>query len=215
MDEVASDPWISDALSSAAAMHSVDFVQALAQRLPRDSSEERPLPDRVSKVADIVGEHTARSGLSANQLAALLDALASADRRLAPSVLASLSRFWPDDRVVQLPPATERAMEILLADAPMDTKSDLLRLAQLWKVGNTAELQRQHGATLRTIVENADLPDEERIAAAQALVRIDPENGAAARDILRTISPQTSLPLLTGLLRNFRESLRGLRRRVN
>ena len=41
MDEVASDPWISDAISSAAAMHGVDFVQALAQRLPRDSSEER------------------------------------------------------------------------------------------------------------------------------------------------------------------------------
>jgi putative heme-binding domain-containing protein len=59
---------------------------------------------------------------------------------------------------------------------------------------------------LRAIVENADLPDDERIAAAQALVRIDPENGAAARDILRMISPQTSLPLLTGLLRAVSES---------
>ena len=94
-------------------------------------------------------------------------------------------------------------MEILLADAPMDTKSDLLRLAQLWNVGNTDELQRQHGASLRVIVENADLPDEERIAAAQALVRIDPENGETARDILRMISPQTSLPLLTGLFAQF------------
>jgi putative heme-binding domain-containing protein len=200
-DEAASDPWISDAISSAAAMHGVDFVKALAQRLPRGSSGERELPREVAKVADIVGEHIARSGLDASQLAALLDALASADRRLAPTVLASLSRFWPDKRVVQLPPASERALESLLADAPMDTKSDLLRLAQLWKVGNTGELQRQHSASLRAHVENAELADDERIAAAEALVRIDLENGAAGRDILRMISPQTSLPLLTGLLR--------------
>jgi putative heme-binding domain-containing protein len=97
-------------------------------------------------------------------------------------------------------------MENLLAGAPMDTKSDLLRLAQLWKVGNTDELQRQHGASLRAIVENADLADDERIEAAEALVRIDLEGGAAGRDILRMISPQTSLPLLKGLLRAISES---------
>jgi putative membrane-bound dehydrogenase-like protein len=206
MDEVAGDPWISDAISSAAAMHGVDFVQALAQRLPRGSSDDRQLSREVAKVADIVGEHIARSGLDAGQLASLLDALASADRRLVPTVLASLSRFWPEDRVVQLPPAAERAMENLLAGAPMDTKSDLLRLAQVWNVGNTDELQRQHSASLLAIVENADLADGERIEAAEALVRIDLEGGAAGRDILRMISPQTSLPLLTGLLRAVSES---------
>jgi putative membrane-bound dehydrogenase-like protein len=194
------DRWMAEALTSAAAMHGVDFVKVLASKFPRTTDGAADIPDAAIAAIGIVGEHLARGSLDGEQLGVLLTALASADAQLATPFLASISSFWPDDRKVQLPAAADDAIARLLTDIPFESRSDILRLARLWNAGNTGELQKQHGDTLRSMVEDAELSDEKRIAAAQSWVRFDPENVDVSSEILGMITPQTPLSLLEGLL---------------
>jgi putative membrane-bound dehydrogenase-like protein len=195
------DRWMADALTSAAAMHGVDFVKVLAAKYPRTEGESAAdLPEAVVNSVAIVGEHLARGGLDGAALGTLLESLAAADNRLAAPFLASISSFWPEDGEVQLPQSAEAAIARLLNDTPFESRSDLLRLARLWNAGNTAELQKAHSDALKAMIENADLGDEERVAAAESWVRFDPDSGEVGSEIVGTISPQTPLPLLEGLL---------------
>ncbi len=61
-------------------------------------------------------------------------------------------------------------------------------------------IQRRHSEELRERIENTELSDEQRIAAAQSWVRFDPENAEVGVAIVGAITPQTPLSLLEGLL---------------
>jgi putative heme-binding domain-containing protein len=198
--EAGRDRWMADALTSAAAMHGVDFVRAIAAKFPRNEGRDAELPDAATDAVAIVGEHLARAGLDGNELGTLLAALADADAQLAAPMLESLSRFWPEDREVELPTAANDAISRLLADIQFDSRGDMLRLARLWNAGNTDELEQQHSDALRARVEDAELGDDERIAAAEAWVRFEPDGVDVGREILGMITPQAPLALLEGLL---------------
>jgi uncharacterized protein len=198
--KAAGDRWMADALISAGAMHGVDFVKVLASKFPRPNVGGAEIPDAAVEAVAIVGEHLARGGLDGDQLGVLLKALASADVQLAPPFLATVSEYWPDDRKVQLPESANDAISRLLTDVPVESRSDVLRLARLWNAGNTDQLQKQHGDALRARIEDADLSDDQRVAAAESWVRLDPENFDVGRQILCMLTPQTPLPLLEGLL---------------
>ena len=181
------------------------MAQELARSLPRDSTDRRSLPAATSRIAGVLGEHLARGDLDASDLAALLNALADADGRLASTVIAAVAKHWPEDRAAPLPRSAEGAIIRLLTHVSVDAKSDLLRLARLWHAGDVEDLHQQHGEAL-ALVANADLPDSERILAAQAWVRLDPDDGSIGEELLSTITPQTSPPLLAGLLQAAAES---------
>ncbi len=199
-DDAGRDRWLADALTSAAAMHGVSFVEALASKFPRRGDQGADLPIAAVNAVAIVGEHLARGDLDGDQLGMLLTALAAGDVRLATALLAAVSGHWPEDRTVQLPHAADGAIAQLLGEIPFDSRSDVLRLARLWNAGNTEELQRRHSQELRARVENTELSDEQRIAAAESWVRFDPENAEVGVAIVGTITPQTPLSLLVGLL---------------
>ncbi len=198
--DAAADRWLSDALYSAAAMHGVPFMQVVAKIYPRGLAADRPLPPGIERAVNILGEHLARGTLDGDQLGALLDAIAATDNRLATPVVAAVSSFWPENRKVQLPSTADAAIKQLLDDTPFESRSDLLRLARLWNAGNTDELQKAHSDALKAMISNADLSDEQRLAAANSWVRFDPDSGIVASEIVASITPQTEVPLLTGLL---------------
>jgi len=205
-DGAGSDRWIADALTSAAAMHGVEFLQELARSFPRVPDGRRSLPAEASRLAGVLGEHLARGDQDASDLAALLNALADADGRLASTVIAAVAKHWPEDRAASLPRSAEGAIIRLLTHVSLDAKSDLLRLARQWHAGDMEELHQQQREMLRAQVANADLPDSERIFAAQAWVRLDPDDGSIVEELLGIITPQTSPSLLVGLLQAAAES---------
>jgi putative membrane-bound dehydrogenase-like protein len=196
--EAAGDRWMVDALISAGAMHGVDFVKALASKFPRPNDGGAEIPDSAVAAVAIVGEHLARGGLDGDQLGVLLKALASADPQLAPPFLASISEFWPDDRRCNC--RNRRTTPSLGYSPTFHLIPQRCAAGPLWNAGNTDQLQKQHGDALQARIEDADLSDDQRIAAAESWVRLDPENLDVGRQILGMLTPQTPLPLLAGLL---------------
>lgn len=194
------DRWLTDAVIAGAANNAAGFLQGLSRSKGNDTGDADPLNPVSLRIATIVAEHVGRGGAKGNDVDAILASVAAADDRLFEAVFNGLSKGWPKSQRLELSAATEKALLDRLSKLPAGTRGQVVRLAGIWgskafeaQIGNIA-------AALHADVMKADLKDEDRVAAARQLVDFKPDDGALARSLLETITPQSGTPFASGIL---------------
>ncbi len=124
--ENANDRWIPDALTSAAAIHPLPFIRALA-------AEPTPPPDRVMEVVSVVAEHIGRTADPAS-VDPLVATIAGAKPAFAEVVLTGMAKGWPRGKKATLTAETAKTAEQMLQSLSPAGKGQLLRLAISWDV---------------------------------------------------------------------------------
>src|SRR5262249_38781491 len=112
----ASDRWIPDAATSAAANNSETFLKAL-------SAKKEP-PAKLLTVAGIVAEHYARGG-PVDTVGTVLASLADADPQVAGAVVRGLSKGWPANKPPKLDERSEQTLEKLMARLAPERRGEL------------------------------------------------------------------------------------------
>ena len=113
-----------DALTSAAAAHSLPFLKAVA-------AKKGPAPQKALDVVGTVANHYARGGPNRN-VGELVTALVDADLKAAEVILAGLARGWPKDKPAAVDAETEKQLGRLLVRLPTGSCGDLVKLAGAW-----------------------------------------------------------------------------------
>jgi putative membrane-bound dehydrogenase-like protein len=193
-----SDRWLPDALTSAAAAHSLPFLKAVA-------AQKSSPPQKALDVVSIVANHYARGGPD-KSVAELVPALVDADLKTAQVIVAGLARGWPKNKPAVIGEDTEKQLTRLLVRLSTRSKSDLVKLAGAWGSSafekNTAEIIKSLSATLAD--EKAG--DDARAASARQLVEFRPADKQVIETLLDTISPRTSPELSAAILDALGES---------
>jgi putative membrane-bound dehydrogenase-like protein len=121
--ENASDRWIPDAATCAAARNGEHFLRAVA-------ATKQP-GEKLLGVTAVVAEHYARGG-PVDSAGAVVAKLADADPAAADAAVRGLARGWPAKAAPKLDDATEAALEKLTARLAPERRALVVRLAAAW-----------------------------------------------------------------------------------
>ena len=186
------DRWLPDALTSAAAAHTLPFLKAVA-------TTKDPLPQRALDVIGIVAGHYARGGPD-KSVGELVAVLGDADLKTAEVIIAGLAKGWPKNKPAAISTETEKLLGRLLVRLSIGAKGDLVKLAGAWGSKtfekNTAEIINSLLAT----VADEKASDAVRGASARQLIEFRPADKAVVEPLLEAISPRTSPELATAIL---------------
>jgi len=193
------DPWLRDALTSAAAMHSAGFFLGLAK------SDQSPPNVQTLRIVRIVAEHVARGKPDELSTRRMLLAAAKTDSRLAEVIVTGATAGWPKTHSIDLQAYGEALFLHLLEEGNAATKSQLIRVAPRWGVSGLEKHMQATIAALLSKLKDPKAPADERIAAARQAIDLQPQSAPIVASILAEISPQTPPDLAAGLI----ESLLG------
>ncbi len=195
----ASDRWIPEAATCAAAMHAAPFLLAATKT-------REPVASRVLQIVEIVAEHDAR-GDQPTSIHPVLPRLAHAHPLVAAAVIRGWERGWatggktsPAKRIV------ERCIPELLAHLPPSEQLPLARLARRWGVDAIDGAMRQVADSLLAKMNDTKLDATSRRAAARELLTLDPTAPEATEHVLRLVTPQADPAFSRSLVRLLRLS---------
>lgn len=194
--DYSSDRWIGDALTSAAAMHAVPFLAALADA---EEGQETSLGGKALPTAAIVAEHIARSRPTADAVITLLASLGKADPGLTQTVLDGLNRGWPRDHEILLSAELDQRLVALLNSVPDSAKGLLVRLGSQW---GSRELKKHVGEIVKALFRTAEDDDAKldgRLSAAYQIVDLRSDDDQVVADLLDLVTPQESPEFASGL----------------
>jgi len=177
-----SDRWMPDALTSAAANHSGEFLSSLAS--------VETFPGRMDEIISLVADHYAR-GDEAVDAAAMLASLGDASPRVLDAVLTGLSRGWKADRSVTLTETIETDLKTTFDRLSPGSQGVFVNLVTQWGSEKFARYQKEIADELIATVADEDASDESRIAAARQAVAFMREDADVVRELLDEVSPQT------------------------
>lgn len=187
------DRWLMDAMTSAAAMHAERFLVSV---LHKNEALSEAAQNSVTRVA----EHLARSRPSAETTSALLQALASNQHATKDAVVAGLALGWPADHRIVLEGSEDATLKKLFASVSRSSKASLARLASTWSNHSLdAEVQPIIEAFVSR-VSDTKLSVKERLQSAQELVQFDPGRDASIDALLKWVGPQSPVELSVGLV---------------
>jgi hypothetical protein len=191
------DRWIMDAATSAAAVHDVHFLKALAETRSNPSPDAtRPAP--VLELTERVAEHFARG--PAEELSALLVSLPQAEPPVAGAIVAGLSRGWRRSEGANLDEASQQALAALFPRLSTSHRGQLVALASRLGSRVLSERAAEISASFLTLVRNEQETDAARRAAAAQLVEFRAADPTIAAELLEIISPRMSPALAQGLV---------------
>lgn len=191
------DRWIPDAITSAAAQNSREFLAALGQR--------QTLPPRTLQMAAILANHLSRSR-EASKAPELLAKLRDSNPLLIETVLTGLMSGGSQDSAVTLSAENEAELEQLMPKLSAGARGKLVKLATNWGSNKFKKYQRSIADGLLEQVRNEGLSDKERIKAAQQLVDFMNDDDSVVTDLLDSVTPQASPELGQGLLESLGRS---------
>jgi putative membrane-bound dehydrogenase-like protein len=190
----ASDRWLVDGLTAAAAAHDAAFLRAVvASRFPK------PPAAPVLTVVRRVAEHHAR-GVPAETVGGLVVALAEADLPIAEPVLDGLAKGWPKDKPARLDDAAEAALGRLLARLGSEGKGQLIALAGRWGSRGLAQHAAEIVAEFLAAASDETKPDAARVEAARQVITLQPKDAQTVRTLLGLLSPRSSPEFTAGLI---------------
>lgn len=189
--ENASDRWIPDALTSAAAAQHVAFLRA--------AGAAKPQAGKVAAVVGIIAEHYARGG-PADSVGSILVALAGADRAMADAIVGGLAKGWPKSKPAKLDEGVEQAMSKLLATLSPGAKGQLINLASAWGSKAFEKYAAEISTSLLALAADEKQPDAERIAAARQLVGFRADDPRLTVQLLDIVSPRTPPAVTAGVI---------------
>jgi putative membrane-bound dehydrogenase-like protein len=193
------DPVLADAVTSAAAAHSLSFLKAIAS----DTSDaESPRMQIVARIA----EHLARSKPSSDEVNQLIALLADGSDQFGATMCAGLVEGWQRNHKVELTAESEAALIALLERLPAGAKGQLIQLATAW---GSQELQKHTQAIVDSLLavisdEEGDL--EERVASARQLVGFRATDSETVTGLLDLITPQASPEFAAGMIASLGDS---------
>ena len=192
-----SDRWLGDALTSAAAMHELTFLHAVAAY---KSLPQQPPNSSQTPICTVVTEHISRNEPSSQTIGELMRILTSASDQTAQQILAGLAAGWPTDSTASISAAGEKQLLSLIERLPVVSQGNLIRLAMLW--GSTA--LNSHGdriaARLLATVADDSKTFTNRIDSARQMILFQPTSDTAVTQLLDQLSPQISSDLAGGLI---------------
>lgn len=186
-----SDRWLPDALTSAAANNSSEFLASLA--------DAKALPDQAYEIISRVAEHYAR-GDDVHDAARVLARLGKADRRATDAVLAGLSQGWKAGRKVELSDETETQLKNTFDQLSPGSQGTFVKLATQWGSKNFAKFQQEIAERLLATVADQDASEEARIDAASQAIEFMNDDAGTVEGLLDEIKPQTPPAVSLGII---------------
>ena len=187
------DPWLLDAVTSAAAKHDVSFLKAISQR-------ETDVPPAGLERVSIVAEHFARGKPSSEALSQILSALRAGNPTINAKIVAGLASGWQKAHAIALSDDDDEAISKLLVTLPAESKAKLVQLATAWGSESIAEHTEAIAKSLLETIGDEKKSTEARVSAAKQLVGLRSNDGKTVAKLLREITPQASPELASGLL---------------
>jgi uncharacterized protein len=195
--ENASDRWIPDAATAAAAKNSVGFLRAVAA-LPKPG-------DKLLTVTTVVAEHYARSGPT-DSIGTVLAALSNGDSAAADATVRGIAKGWPSGKTPKLDDTIESDLGRLSGKLSPDRRGSLIRLASGWGSKQFTRAGAELAKALLARVADSALKVDDRVAAAGELLGYSPGDKSVAAAILDQINPQAAPELAVGLMQALRAS---------
>jgi len=187
----ASDRWLLDAATSAAARHDQHFLAAFAKAAPLPASA-------VERIA-IVAEHQARGG-KLEQLTSLLPTIAQSPAPSLDAILQGWERGWPKNQAAKLDPQADEVLVQLVTKASPAGRSRLVNLATRWGSTKLEKYAAEVSSSLIAVLQDEAKPDSDRLAAAVQLVEFRGTDVEVVVNVMKTLSPRTSPDLARGLV---------------
>lgn len=187
----ATDRWIPDAVTSAAAQNAEEFLTAVAQR---DTA-----PEKLLDVTMLIAEHYAR-GAPAETAPLLLAQLGDASPQVAEAIVRGLVGGWPEGVGVVLDESLEESLDRAAARLAPATRGSLVKLATRWGSARLARLAAEISEALLDQLADEALPDEKRAAAAREYVEFRAAEAEAVEKLLESLTPRTSPALAVGIV---------------
>jgi hypothetical protein len=187
------DRWLPDALTVAAAVNDVNFLNSVA-----DSKEGKPLSDKALTVVSRVAEHYAR-GAAGESVGNVVAAISEGDPKVAGAVVAGMTRGWPKGKKATLDGKAEEALGRLSARLPADSRGPLIGLASRWGSKTLERFTAETAASLLKAAGDEAKSEGERLEAAGQLAELR-GNEETAQSLLALITPRTPPDLGTGLV---------------
>lgn len=193
------DPWLRDASIAALAAHHQAVFAALKD-VPASAWAEPKVDLKSTKeILGRVVEHYSRTapGDSVNDI---LEALPSLPKELSAAYLAGLARGWPADQPPKLTDAAAKSLASLLTsgDAAQARQTNLL--AKRWKVNILDDQLKTLAAESLKQLRDEKLSDDNRVAAAAALVEIRGNDPTLVKELAAFLTPRSSPELANGIL---------------
>ncbi|MCH8830364.1 MAG: ThuA domain-containing protein, partial [Planctomycetes bacterium] len=193
----ATDRWIPDAATSAAANNSENFLRALA-------GSKKPSA-KLTEISGIVAEHYARE-IPVDSVAGLAAKLNKADAAVADAVIKGLARGWPNGRKAKMNPSIEQDLQRLQSRLSPGSRGLFLKLASTWGSAKFEKYAKEVATTLLAQLDDKSLADDKRVAVARQIVEFQPLDEEAVTLLLDRVSPQTPPSVAIGIVRALRES---------
>lgn len=190
------DMWEGDAVTAAAATHSVSFLNALAQT----NGDKPELSVTALKTSEIVAEHISRSRPTAEQMQILLAGLETAQPALIEVVVRGLTSGWSREHRITITAEAEASLLRMLEAVPASSKGQLLKLSSLCGSKALESHAKEIVESLLKVVNNADAATPERINAAKEAVGFQSDNAEVVASVLDTITLQTTPDLAVGII---------------
>ena len=186
------DPWLADALTSAAARHDSYFLSGLESR-------KLPAHSRVAGVVERVADHHARGG-PAQTVGRLLGQVPAMDPLLCHALLAGLVRGWPRDLAARLDDAEERALVKLLPALPPEDRNQLVMLGMRLGSKGMAQYAGEITKSFLAQVRDEKAADKSRLAAAGQLIDFRKADVEIVKELLEMLTPRTAPEFARGLV---------------
>jgi putative membrane-bound dehydrogenase-like protein len=194
------DPWLADAVTSAAAVNAEQFLRALA-----DTKAGNLIYGKKTTLVERVAEHYARGG-PVKTVGSLLEVLAGAPEEVTAPVIAGLARGWPRDRSPALNARADEALGRLAGKLPLAARGQLIVLGERWGSKALEKYAAEVAASLLARAEDEKQSDPARVAAAVQVVEFRPRDAQTVRKVLELVTPRTSPELARGLLETLSRS---------
>ncbi|MGD9856858.1 MAG: PVC-type heme-binding CxxCH protein, partial [Planctomycetaceae bacterium] len=192
-----SDRWLPDAVTSAAAVNGLPFLQIISRS---GAAPYRRPGDKRDSLVKIVAGHLARSGMGSDEIDVLTGVLPVAAPAVTQDILAGLADGWPTDSRATLSAVSEERLLELIDELPVASQGHLIRITNLLGSERFSKHAAQIASAFLETVGNEQQPVDARVAAAGQLVQFQPQDDAVVQRLLDLITPQTPPELADGLI---------------
>jgi putative membrane-bound dehydrogenase-like protein len=190
-----SDHFADRSISDAFVMAAAHIDEVFLPHLMKDNPE---LSAQTISLIGLVAENYARKG--PQNVAPLWTSIKDGKSTAAQATIAGMVKGWPKGRKAELDETSEKAMAKLMTTLPANSRGQLIQLARAM---GSAVFEKQLGEIKDTLVKTvADekQKDEARLASAQQLLDLQPDDAKLAEKLLDLITPRSSPQFSIGLL---------------
>lgn len=178
------DPILLDALTAAAAKHSIAFLKSVSAH-----GETSPANLRIARQ---VAEHISRGRPAADELQVIIAAFSQADAATQIAILDGLTAGLPANFKLQSTTDLDTTLLTALKTLHTGARGKLIRLATQCGARALDEYAAEIVNTLVTVVGDVNADDTDRIAAARDLIGFRPDDADTVSAIVSQITAQTT-----------------------